>query len=222
MESIVFNGIPLNVVPTGDARKWYMSVEQTAEAYGRTRTTIMEHLRIHADELREGVERGVGISDTLGGAQSTTILYREGVIKLGFFIRSPQAVVFRQFATDLIVQHLKDTNQDSPSAFQTLLESMTSGFKDLNSRFDELACITETVFGDDKGEIQKLVKQVAEVYRVDGRTVWGWIQSDCDVGSYKKQATKVKNYLLVKLGKGVSLAPPENTDDSVKNQGTGF
>lgn len=84
----------------------------------------------------------------------------------------------------------------------------------MNNKLDEIGCIKDTVFGDDQKEIQELVTKVAEVYRVDGRTVWGWVQTECDVSSYKKQNHKVMNFLRNKLGKGVIGIVKEETSET--------
>jgi hypothetical protein len=107
-----FNGVTLSVIETGDSRQWSMTVEEAAKGYGVDRTTIMTHLRNHKEELRDGIEKGVGNTHTLGGKQKHTTLYREGVIKLGFFIRSKKAAIFRQWATNLVVQHLDNKGMD--------------------------------------------------------------------------------------------------------------
>jgi prophage antirepressor-like protein len=103
-----FNGQALSVTPTEDHRQWYMTVDEVAQGYGVGRNTIMMHLKNHADELRDGIEKGVNIVDTPGGPQEKTVLFRDGVIKLGFFIRSDNAAAFRQWATDVITGHLDD------------------------------------------------------------------------------------------------------------------
>ena len=107
-----FGNTELNVIETGDSKQWCMTIDEVAKGYDVGRTAIMNHLTNHQDEIREGVERGVSICDTLGGSQQLTVIYREGVIKLGFFIRSKQAATFRQWATNLVVQHLEHNGTD--------------------------------------------------------------------------------------------------------------
>lgn len=117
-ESIVLHvgGVALEASPTGDDRQWFLTIDQVAEGYGVARNTIFTHLKEHADEIRDGIEKGVGITDTPGGTQKKTVLYREGVIKLGFFVRSERAKQFRQAATDLIVQLLDARHELTISA----------------------------------------------------------------------------------------------------------
>jgi len=90
------------------------------------------------------------------------------------------------------------------------LQPLMDRFDMLDKKIDDLRGIADTVFGDDKTEIQSLVEAVSQMYRVDGRTVWGWIQSELDIQSYKKQNRKIINFLRNKLGKGLTLVK-ENT-----------
>lgn len=75
----------------------------------------------------------------------------------------------------------------------------------IEQKIGNLAGVADTVFGDEKDEITHLVQAVADKHKVDGRTVWGWVQTNCDVGSYKKQNLKVKNYLKNLLGEGLRI-----------------
>ena len=137
-----------------------------------------------------------------GGKQNSIVVYRDGVIKLGFFVRGERAKAFRQFATDLVIRELDNTGSNTPDGFMSMLEK-------INKKLDQLNGVAETVFGDDQKEIQDLVLKVADAYRVDGRTVWGWVQTECDVSSYKRQNIKVLNFLRKKLGKGIKLVAYE-------------
>ena len=198
-----FNDTTLEVHPTQDDKQWFMTVEEVARAYGVGNRAIRQTLERHAEEIRYGIERGEQVVPTLGGNQSSIIIYREGVIKLGFFIHGERAKAFRQFATELVIQHLDQSSNNSPKGYEQLLSKIEGVEANLSQKLDQLNCVAETVFGDERKEIQDLVAAVAKMYEVDGRTVWGWIQTECDVSSYKKQNLKVKNFLRNKLGKGI-------------------
>lgn len=204
-EQFTFNDTTLEVHTTRDEKQWYMTVEEVARAYGVERQSILWHLNKRQDEIRAGIEKGVSITDTLGGKQEITVIYREGVIKLGFFMRGERAKAFRQFATDLVIQNLDKTGNNSAEGFSAIFDR----FDILDKKIDNLSGIEDTVFGDDKEEIMDLVKKVAQKHGVDGRTVWGWIQTECDVNSYKKQNNKIKNFLKNKLGGGIRVAREE-------------
>lgn len=110
--------------------------------------------------------------------------------------RQKQFIAYKHECAKVLHEHFVAKGGDFLGIAQQLVEMQ----KEMREGFSNLACITETVFGDDKEEVNILIKQVAEKYRVDGRTVWGWIQTDCDVGSYKKQTSKIKRFLREKLG----------------------
>jgi prophage antirepressor-like protein len=211
-EQFTFNDKTIDVHPTQDARQWFMTVEEVARAYGVERHVILNALRRHSDELREEHEKGVTNCYTLGGSQETRVIYREGVIKIGFFIRGERAKAFRQFATTLVVQHLDRSGSNSAEGYERLLskfermeakmESNMRGMEsNLSHKLDDLVCGSKTAYGDDQDQIHGLVAAVAEGYGVDGRTVWGWIQTECDVASYKKQNVKIINFLRSKLNR---------------------
>jgi hypothetical protein len=110
----------------------------------------------------------------------------------------PKLIAYQQECFQVLYKHFMPRGEMD-------LKPLMERFDKLDAKLDELNCVKETVFGNDEPEITDLVKQVSEKYKVDGRTVWGWIQTDCDVGSYKKQNLKIKNYLKKKLGIGLQL-----------------
>ena len=99
---------------------------------------------------------------------------------------------------DVLYKHFMPRGELDMSGF-------ISRFDLIDKKLDQLNCVAETVFGDEQKEIQDLVAAVAKLYEVDGRTVWGWVQTECDVSSYKKQNVKVKNFLKNKLGIGIKI-----------------
>lgn len=135
---VSFNNQQYEVVPTHDPRQWYMTIDEVAKAYGVQPVSIHSHLQRHEDELRDGVEKGYAICMTPGGPQQVVVVFREGIIKLGFFVRSPQAAAFRQFATDLIVQHLESQGVVTPAHFQEFMSEIRGIVGGLKLEVDEL------------------------------------------------------------------------------------
>lgn len=197
----------LNIIQTNDSKQWYMTVDQVALGYGVSDVTIRRHLQEHADEIREGVERGVSILNTLGGPQSKTILYREGVIKLGFFVRSQQAKNFRQWATNLISNHMDKNNITMEMLFDQIqdVKNICNGFRD---EIDELRATLNLFMNEnDVNEIKLLIKRVKATKGIDGRAVVGHVRKTLNVGSIygTPDVAKVKNVLKNLLGEGLSL-----------------
>jgi len=110
----------------------------------------------------------------------------------------PKLLQYQQECMDALYKHFMPRGELDMSGF-------IARFDLIDKKLDQLNCVAETVFGDDQKEIQDLVSAVAKKYGVDGRTVWGWVQTECDVASYKRQNLKVKNFLKNKLGKGIKL-----------------
>jgi hypothetical protein len=116
-----FQGIELHVMPDS-AHGWLLSTQEVAAGYGVTEQNIREHKRQRPDELVEGkhwieveIETMSSVSNpdarSSGGntnarnlRSKATLWTRRGVVRLGFFIRSKRAKLFRDWAEDLIIE----------------------------------------------------------------------------------------------------------------------
>ena len=164
--------------------------------YGVTRSCIMNHLKEHSDDIRYGIEvSAVSIADTSskGVTQNRrkTIIYREGVIKLGYFIRSVKAAAFRQWSTDLTVAFLDNKSMDMTELLDKLddrinkrfdsfeqefgatraaqnqrfdkIEGVCRGFRD---EIDELREMLNIMFTDDETEVVRSLIRESKVHQV--------------------------------------------------------
>jgi hypothetical protein len=219
MKEIIFNNICLKVVRTDDYRQWYMPLEEVASAYGVTRRAVQQVIDRHSEEIREGIERGSTVCSTPGGDQLCNVLFREGVIKVGFFMRGDRAKAFRQFATNLVTDYLSETKQDSQEGFTRFItyaekrfdkiEDICRGFRD---EIDELrATLNLLISEDDEKMIRNLIRRIKDKYNCDGRTVVGKVRATLNVGSiYETPDTrKVINTLRNLLGEGLTLVKEE-------------
>lgn len=223
----------LNVVKTNDEKKWFMTVEDVASGYGVTRNCIMNHLREHSDEFRPELEKGVSDTDTPGGSQTKTILYREGVIKLGFFVRSEQAKEFRKWATAIVCDYMDKKNASINDMFTYLkVELMTSieasqeetraGYEKLSNicqgfrdEIDELKATLNIFITDtDAAEIRTLINRVKKHNETDGRAIVGHVRKTLNISSIygTPDVRKVKNVLQNMLGEGLILQPTQRTE----------
>jgi len=113
-----------------EAHEWTMTTCLVSRGYGVSESVIRDHKRNHSEELIEGKHWVVQNIDTLGGMQKMTIWTKKGVVRLGFFIRSERARMFRDMAEDLVI---KATEQ--PDLFggfkipQTLEEALELALK---------------------------------------------------------------------------------------------
>lgn len=121
----------------------------------------------------------------------------------------PKLLQYQQECMDVLYKHFMPQGEVDMSIFISRFDMIDKKIEQrmdlMGKKLDHMACVAETVFGDDQEEIQELVRNVAKVYNVDGRTVWGWVQTECDVSSYKRQNLKVKNFLKNKLGLGIKI-----------------
>lgn len=83
--------------------EWVLSSKDVAEGYGLSASSLRSAKSRYSDELLEGTHWVVADSNTLGGTQQTTYWTKEGVVMLGFFIKTPSAKEFRRWASNYIV-----------------------------------------------------------------------------------------------------------------------
>lgn len=76
---------------------WYLTTRMVAEGYGVKPETIRSHKATHSDELLQGLH-------FLPGANNQTYWTKLGVIRLGMFVKSAQAIAFRDAAETYLAQ----------------------------------------------------------------------------------------------------------------------
>jgi len=226
-----FNGLEVAVHETKDSKQWYMTVEEVAKGYGVSPITIRRHIQEHSDEIRYGNEIAAvqSMNTSSNGVtqnREITILYREGVIKLGFFIRkSERAAMFRQWATDLIVEvmdqrgftlddvmdRLDQQQQDNNVKFRQI-ETVCLGLRD---EVDELKETLSMLISDsDEKLIRGLIRDVKIETGFDGRAIVGKIRSSLNVSSVydAPHPRQVINALRNMIGKGIKLVEEDKNE----------
>lgn len=86
--------------------EFLMPTKDVAIGYGISGGTIRRHVMEHADELKEGNHfvKGVCILNTHSNIQPhATYWTKAGIIRLGFFIKSERAKMFRDWAESVIL-----------------------------------------------------------------------------------------------------------------------
>jgi hypothetical protein len=203
-----------------------MTLEQVAIAYAVGINAVYKQLKRHENEIREGVERGGQFVHTLGGPQKMTILYRDGVIKLGFFIRSVRAAAFRQFATKLIVNVLDRAGVVGPEEFTKFATNMEHRFdvmreevKEVKSicgglrrEVDELKDMLAILWSErEMDDIQREINLTKAHLHMDGRAVVGKVRATLNVSKIYTEALsrQVINTLKNLRGEGLKVIQPE-------------
>jgi len=97
----VTEGVIVNVMPHGE-HEFLMTNKEVAIGYDTSEYVIRQCKSTNPDEFIEGKHfvKGVSISHT----QPHQVFWtKRGVIRLGFFVKSKQAKLFRDWAEDLII-----------------------------------------------------------------------------------------------------------------------
>lgn len=106
---VVTEGVTVNVIPNTDY-EYLMTAKEVAHGYGTTDYAVrMAKLR-HSDELIEGKHYVSAVTicygelpSALKTAHNATLWTKRGIVRLGFFIKSERAKLFRDWAEDLII-----------------------------------------------------------------------------------------------------------------------
>lgn len=105
MSLTVTDGLSVTIVPNSE-HEFLMTTKEVANGYGVSPNTVRTHAFAHRDEIIEGTHfiKGVGFPNTLSNTQPHQVFWTKvGVIRLGFFIKSERAKIFRDWAESLIL-----------------------------------------------------------------------------------------------------------------------
>lgn len=89
------------------AHEFLMPVKDVALGYGVSSGNIRNQMFRNQDELLEGKHyvKGVCLSNTLSNIQPHAVFWtKAGIVRLGFFIKSERAKMFRDWAENVILQ----------------------------------------------------------------------------------------------------------------------
>ncbi|MDD3009244.1 MAG: phage antirepressor KilAC domain-containing protein [Arcobacter sp.] len=104
--------------------EWLLSSKDVAEGYGLSASGLRSVKSNYSDELLEGTHFIYSVSnrDGVRGASKTAYWTKEGVVMLGFFIKTPTAKEFRRWASNFIVEKSKESK--APSIPMTYIEAL--------------------------------------------------------------------------------------------------
>ena len=101
----VTEGVTVRVLPNR-RHEFLMTTHEVAAGYGVSEYAIRQAACRNPQELLDGKHyvKGVTICHTLAGAQPHQVFWtKRGIVRLGFFIRSERARLFRDWAEDLVL-----------------------------------------------------------------------------------------------------------------------
>lgn len=166
MKVQITEGLEVQVIPN-ITYEFMMPTEDVAKGYGVRPSTIREHKRHNTDELIEGehfltgTAKGVRKTDTLSkNAQPHQVYWtKAGIIRLGFFIKSPQAKQFRCWAEKLILKEMEPQRQPTvhlPSRYKAE-SNLELGLTFQNLAYRELLRV-------ENGKVRNRIASLIEFY----------------------------------------------------------
>ena len=102
--------------------EWLLSSKDVAEGYGLSESGLRNTKTRYSDELLEGTHWVLSQNGTKLGGRPSTYWTKEGVVMLGFFIKTPTAKEFRRWASNFIVEKSKESK--APSIPMTYIEAL--------------------------------------------------------------------------------------------------
>lgn len=93
------------MVEPNKEHEFLMKTAEVAKGYGINANTLRGHKHEHQDELIEGKHyiTSVGKTNAFGNQSIATLWTKRGIVRLGFFIKSERAKLFRDWAEDLVI-----------------------------------------------------------------------------------------------------------------------
>lgn len=206
------------VVTPHAEHEFVVASKDVARGYGVSDSSIREHKRAHADELTEGKHWVVRISDTLGGRQETTLWTKRGIIRLGFFIRSERAKLFRDAAEDLVLGKIDQPADPMARLLDATRELIALGVSaDLAANLASGACLkslpTKTKAAT---RIEKLAPVCADVLPPGEQLRWTDLREKIEerynlsVRSAERWITHMLRAGLIRITPGLRYAAAQN------------
>ena len=152
---IVTEGVTVNVMPS-EAHQYLMSTKEVAHGYGTSDYVVRTTLMRHESELTNGKHFVKGCDILLHpltkGVQiqpHAVFWTKRGIVRLGFFIKSERARLFRDWAEELIINV-----SEQPNLFSVVQKQLPDKRKHNRLTQERLADILADVCRIDDKEIR--------------------------------------------------------------------
>lgn len=106
----VTEDLTVNVIPSREY-EFLMTTKEVAKGYGVSDWVIRQALCRHSDELLKGKHFSTAVTfrhselpGALKCAHNAILWTKRGIVRLGFFIKSPRAKLFRDWAEELVLR----------------------------------------------------------------------------------------------------------------------
>ncbi len=174
-----FEGLTLYVRPH-ETHEWLMETKLVAEGYGVSEKAIREHKRLHIDELIEEkhfiTARNSGSNPRGGIPHQKTFWTKRGVIRLGFFIKSDRARLFRDWAEELIIRELEKKEEYVTKQELKKFELRIHQYLDaLNTKINKKHTLIEELIHNLSERVDKLERTLYQPYEIEERHAYVYI-----------------------------------------------
>lgn len=110
MSMQVTGGLSVTIMPD-TSHEFLMTIKEVAHGYGTSKYAVFKAMQRNEDII-EGKHfiRGVDILSTPNDGtiqENSILLTKRGIVRLGFFIKSERAKLFRDWAEDLIIAKME-------------------------------------------------------------------------------------------------------------------
>ena len=113
----VTEGVTVNILPSSE-HEFLMTSKEVAHGYGTTDYSIRVTKLRHSDELIEGKHYVTAVTicnsdlpSALRCAHNAVLWTKRGIVRLGFFIKSERAKLFRDWAEELVLNRIEQPTQ---------------------------------------------------------------------------------------------------------------
>lgn len=160
----------IHVVPYGDKElkavesdehEFLMSSHDVAQGYGISTSALRSSKNNHKDELIEGKHFISSVQNLDAGnlQQTRTFWTKKGIVRLGFFIKSQEAKMFRDWAEDYIING--NSNVSSSDAVMQFVGMFQQSMV-LQQQHNEMMMMSMNTMMEMMGQLTTMVKNVVD------------------------------------------------------------
>ncbi len=217
-----FEGLILYVRPH-ETHEWLMETKLVAEGYGVSEEVIRNHKSRNARDFEED-KHFISVTNCYanprgGIAHIQTFWTKRGVIRLGFFIKSERARLFRDWAEDLIIRELEKKEEYVTKQELKKFELRIHQYLDaLNTKINKKHTLIEELIHNLSGRVDKLERTLYQPYEIEERHAYVYIMRKEGTNEFKIGKSIDPNFRQRRLEDGGSnlelvsskLFPSEN------------
>jgi hypothetical protein len=195
-----FQSLTIQVRPD-ETHEWFMETKLVAEGYEVSIDAILAHKKRNAEEFEEGRHFLTADKLSVVGQKPNQIYWtKRGVIRLGFFIKSERARLFRDWAEDLIIRELDKKNQsDRIDQLEAKMHQYLDAIYQMTKNNKKDIQETKEVIHNITVRMDKLEKYISHPHKLEEQKSYTYLFRKVDTNEYKigksnKPLDRIKNF----------------------------